>query len=385
MASQRVGQATQNKGLPARIIAPDPLLLFAVVEGREAYNCRLGNNCDMNLLEKAVEDKTPSKLSLLRHTGVIIPTYNASRFWDHMHAALQVQGLDPDQVLIVDSSSTDDTRTLAQRAGYRVIKIPTENFRHGATRQMAADVMSGAEILIFLTQDAIPCGSNSFETLLNAFNNAEVGACYGRQLPRHEANSIERHARLFNYPDHSDLRTFDSRKQLGIKAAFFSNSFAAYRRVALEQVGGFPVNTIVSEEVTVAARMLMARWKISYQADAVAIHSHSLTIKQEFSRYFDIGVHHGREHWLIDEFGGTGGEGRAFIWSEAKYLLKTQPYLIPLATIRNLSKWCSYQLGRHERHLSQAMKESISAQPNYWKDQRTAALTTQSRVAMPTS
>lgn len=339
----------------------------------------------MNCVDKAVEEKSPSKLSLLRQTGVVIPTYNASRFWDRMHAALEAQGVSPDQVLIVDSSSSDNTRKLAQRAGYRIKKIPTENFRHGATRQMAAGCLPSAQILIYLTQDAIPCGTGSFDTLLTAFDNPEVGACYGRQLPRPEADPIERHARLFNYPESPDLRTFDSRRHLGIKAAFFSNSFAAYRRTALEQVGGFPNNTIVSEEVTVAARMLMARWKILYQAEATVIHSHPLTIKQEFSRYFDIGVHHGREHWLIDEFGSAGGEGRSFIVSEAKFLLKTKPHLIPLATIRNISKFFSYQLGRNERYLSQALKESISAQPNYWTDQRKAAMSTQSHVAMPTS
>ena len=339
----------------------------------------------MNCVDRAVEEKSPSKLNLLRQTGVVIPTYNASRFWGRMHAALEAQGMRPEQVLIVDSSSSDNTRNLAQRAGYQIKQIPTENFRHGATRQMATSCLPWAEILIYLTQDAIPCGSDSFAMLLSAFENAEVGACYGRQLPRPEADPIERHARLFNYPESSDLRTFDSRRQLGIKAAFFSNSFAAYRRTALEQVGGFPDNTIVSEEVTVVARMLMARWKILYQAEATAIHSHPLTIKQEFSRYFDIGVHHGREHWLIDEFGSAGGEGRSFILSEAKFLLKTKPHLIPLATIRNISKWFSYQLGRHERYLSQAAKESISGQPNYWTDQRKAAISTQSHVAIPTS
>ena len=324
-----------------------------------------------------------SKASLLRSTAVVIPTYNASRYWECMQHALQQQGILPDQVLIIDSSSTDNTRRLVERAGYQLKIIPQESFRHGATRQLAAESLPAAEILLYLTQDAVPHGESSFKNLLEAFAQADIGACYGRQLSRAGADPIERHARLFNYPDRSAVRTFESRRELGIKAAFFSNSFAAYRRSALLDVGGFPRDTIVSEEVTVAARMLMAGWKVSYQAEATAIHSHPFTIAQEFSRYFDIGVHHGREGWLLKEFGGAGGEGRTFVLSEARYLLQCQWTLLPLAVLRNASKWISYQLGRHEHLLSQRIKERLSAQTHFWADEQAAEAEAQSHLVAP--
>ena len=310
----------------------------------------------------------PVEESFLSRSGFVIPTYNASRHWDRLHAALQRQGIGNEQVLFVDSSSSDDTRDLVLRAGYQLKRIPKNSFRHGGTRKMAAESLSWATFLVYLTQDAIPCGEDSIERLLRAFDDPEVGAAYGRQLPREEAGPIEGHARLFNYPETSDIRTFASRKRLGIKAAFFSNSFGAYRRTALDEVGGFPSHTPVSEEVTIAARMLMAGWKIAYQADAAAIHSHALTLRQEFSRYFDIGVHHGRETWLLKSFGKAGGEGCSFVASEMRYLLKTDPSYIPLAIVRNLSKWCSYQLGLHEKSLPLALKRALSGQPSFWQE-----------------
>ena len=42
-----------------------------------------------------------------------------------------------------------------------------------------------------------------------------------------------------------------------MKTAFNSNSFAAYRRKALKDVGGFPINTILSEDMYVTAKMLL--------------------------------------------------------------------------------------------------------------------------------
>ena len=307
---------------------------------------------------------------MLDRTAVIIPTWNAGRFWSGIQKALCKQGIAPDHVLIIDSSSSDDTPALAQTAGYRVKTISQASFRHGATRQLAAELLPDAEFLVYLTQDALLCGETSLEKLLDSFSDPEIGGCYGRQLPRTEAGPIERHARMFNYSATPAVRSFADRKVLGFRAAFFSNSFAAYRRTALDDVGGFPRHTIVSEEVTVAARMLLAGWKIAYQAHATVIHSHGLTLKQEFARYFDIGVHHARESWILKEFGSTGGEGRSFIMSEARYLLSTRPSLLLWATIRNAGKWCAYNLGRHESSLPRAVKEALSAQHGFWLEER---------------
>ncbi len=312
--------------------------------------------------------KKPPRLELRKDAAIVIPTYNGGRHWRDLHAALEREGVAKERVLVIDSSSTDNTCALVRRAGYPLKKIRKEQFRHGATRQMAADSLPWAEVLIFLTQDALPFGNTPIHTLLQAFEDPQIGAVYGRQLPRPQAGSIERHARLFNYPATSDVRNFESRTRLGIRAAFFSNSFAAYRRCAFDEVGGFPKDTIVSEEVTVAARMLMAGWKIGYQAEATVVHSHAFTVRQEFSRYFDIGVHHGREKWLTEAFGRAGNEGRAFVLSELRYLLRTNPTTIPLAALRSGTKWIGYQLGRKEKRLPLAVKGMLSGQQGFWQD-----------------
>ena len=333
----------------------------------------------MTVLEKKA--RKPPRLQLRKDAAIVIPTYNGSGYWRGLHAALEREGVGKEHVLVIDSSSTDDTCALVRRAGYPLKKIPKEQFRHGATRQMAADSLPWAEVLIFLTQDALPCGHTPIHMLLQAFEDPQVGAAYGRQLPREQAGPIERHARLFNYPAASDVRTLESRTQLGIKAAFFSNSFAAYRRCAFDEVGGFPKDTIVSEEVTVAARMLMAGWKIGYQAEATVVHSHAFTVRQEFSRYFDIGVHHGRERWLMEAFGHAGNEGRAFVQSELRYLLRKNPASILPALLRTTTKWVGYQLGRNEEHLPLALKGALSGQPGFWQDDWEEPISSRSAVA----
>ena len=325
----------------------------------------------------------PSTASFLDSACIIIPTYNAGRYWDKLHASLVKQGIQSDQVLVVDSSSTDDTRDRVRKAGYRLKQITNESFRHGATRQMASKIMPWTEFLVYLTQDAVPTQADSIRNLLDAFTDPLVGAAYGRQVPRDAAGPIEAHSRLFNYADTSETRTLESRRSLGIKAAFCSNSFAAYRRKAFDDAGGFPEDSIFAEDVSVAARMLLGGWKIAYRADAIASHSHPLTVRKEFSRYFDIGVNHSREKWLIDEFGTAGGEGLRYVLSEMRYLWKQAPSLIPLAAIRTGGKWLAYQLGRHEALLPRSFVVAISAHPYFWDDHRVTVMPRPSEVEVP--
>ncbi|CAN5504745.1 O antigen biosynthesis rhamnosyltransferase RfbN [soil metagenome] len=305
----------------------------------------------------------------LDHIGVVIPTFNAAKEWPGLERALEKQGLGKDQILIIDSSSSDETPVLVARAGYHLVTIPKEDFGHGRTRQLASEHMPWAEILLYITQDAIPAEVDSIEKLCDAFDDPQVGATYGRQIPRDQARAIERHARLFNYPAVSEVRTFESRNRLGIKTAFLSNSFAAYRRSALEEVGGFPVNVIIAEDSIVAARLLMAGWKVAYQSDATVIHSHSMSIREEFARYFDTGVHHTRESWLLEKFGTAGQEGRRFVLSELRFLKANEPLSIPVAVLRTANKWFAYQLGRRESRLPDFINRFFSGHPHFWNDQ----------------
>jgi rhamnosyltransferase len=300
--------------------------------------------------------------------GVVIPTYNAAKHWKLLHGQLSQQQIPSGQIVIIDSSSTDDTRALAELAGYQVVCIRKEEFNHGATRQLACSYLPGCEVIVFLTQDAVLAQPDSIVRLCEGLEDSAVGAVYGRQIPRENADPIERHGRLFNYPAETHIRTLNSRHKLGFKTVFFSNSFAAYRRSALEEVGGFPSNAIVSEEVTVIARMLMAGWNIAYQAEATAIHSHHLTLRKEFSRYFDIGVHHGRAPWLLETFGTAGNNGMLFMRSEYRFLLENAPLWLPYATMRLLSRYTAYRLGVAAKFLPRWLCKAISAHPAFWDD-----------------
>jgi len=297
---------------------------------------------------------------------VVILTLNAASDWPKFASGVLTCEAGK-RVLVIDSSSTDGTADLARAAGFHVHVVAREEFNHGGTRQLALELFPEAEVLVYLTQDAMLADRNAVSLLLKALLDPSVAAVYGRQLPREGASAIEAHARLFNYPPRSSVRSLASREEMGFKSIFISNSFAAYRRDALVAVGGFPRDVIFGEDTVTAAKLLLAEWKIAYVAEAQVYHSHCYTWIQDFRRYFDIGVLHGRESWLLREFGGAGGEGGRFVRSELSYLWPRYWWLIPSALIRTALKLVGYRLGRIERKLSVKWKRRLSMHRRFWE------------------
>ena len=235
--------------------------------------------------------------------GLIIPTLNAGSQFKKLLEQLAAQTL-PTKKIIVDSESTDGTAKLAKNFGLEVLTIQRKNFNHGATRQFALEKILPLDVIIFLTQDVLLCDNESLAKLVKIFSeDKSVGLSYGRQLPHANATNEAKFLRAFNYPSESQLRSFDDRKIFGLKTAFASNSFAAYRVAALQSVGGFPSNVPLCEDMYVAAKMLMSNWKIYYAADAQVYHSHNYTAAQEFKRYVQIGKFHAQESWIRENFG----------------------------------------------------------------------------------
>lgn len=282
-----------------------------------------------------------------------------------LRRSVQTQSLPHLRVLLLDSSPEpirEEEWPLS-----RVCRVDPHTFDHGGTRCLATQLLDDSDVLFFITQDASFAHPGTLQTLVDAFAHAQVGAAFGRQLPRPGAGGIEVHARSFNYSAESQFKSASDIHTLGIKTAFISNSFAAYRRSALEAIGGFPERCIVSEDTYVAAKMLLAGWKIAYCADAQVYHSHDYNWRQEFQRYFDIGVFHAREPWVRENFGGAEGEGRRFFISEIKFLLRRARHLLISAWIRTVIKYLGFRVGLAENYLPLGLKRRLSMQKSFWR------------------
>ncbi len=297
--------------------------------------------------------------------SVVIPTYNGGERFVRLLDRLRTQTV-PFELIVVDSSSSDGTAERAEDAADIFFSIASERFDHGATRTEAAKKAHG-DIVLFLTQDAIPESDETFRYLLKAFEETDVAAAYGRQLPYEGISLFGAHLRYFNYPETSYVRDKSDIARFGIKTAFFSDSFGAYRKEKLEEIGWFAPALIVGEDMQIAARLLLAGYRIAYRSDARVYHAHNYTCMQEFARYFDTGVFHREQCRLLERFGSAEGEGMRYVRSEWRFLLSKRAYTaIPSFVCRNAMKWAGYKLGKHYPILPKNITKKLSMHPHWW-------------------
>jgi rhamnosyltransferase len=303
----------------------------------------------------------------VNHARIIVPVRNGGERWREAAGALRAALPDPSLVGVVDSGSTDGSDRVASQSGFELVRIEPRTFNHGATRQMAVDrFCGGREFAVFLTHDAVLEGPQALATLLAGFADPAVGVTYGRQLPHRGAKPFEAHMALFNYGTVSETRSLADADRLGIKAAYISNSFGAYRLAALESCGGFPSHLILGEDTSVAVKMLLAGWKVRYCADARVRHSHDYSLVQETQRYFDFGVLHSQLPELMRHFGAAEGEGARFVLSELRYMLANAPWLLPVVPVRNAAKYAGYRLGRMFARLPRGLCRRLSMTKVFW-------------------
>lgn len=314
--------------------------------------------------------------SAVNHARIIVPVRNGGARWREAADALRAVLPDPSRVAVVDSGSIDGSDRVATENGFELERIDPRTFNHGRTRQMAVDrFCAGRDFVIFLTHDAVLEGPKALTALLDGFSDPAVGAAYGRQLPHRDAGPFEAHMVLFNYGTASEDRSLADAARLGIRAAYISNSFGAYRLSALQACGGFPAHLILGEDTYVAVKMLLAGWKVRYCADARVHHSHAYSILQEAQRYFDFGVLHSQLPDLLCNFGAAEGEGAKFVASELRYMAANAPGLLPLVLMRNSAKYASYRIGRIHRRVPRGLCRRLSMTKGFW-DSETTAITT---------
>ncbi len=191
------------------------------------------------------------------------------------------------EVIAIDSSSSDGTLDVLGRYPIRIEQIPASQFHHARTRNLAASMASG-DILIFLSQDAIPATDGWLDALISNFADSTVGAVYGRQFPKPDSSLERSHALDAVYGDIKLVKDPANRNGMGYRFYHFSDANAAIRRTAWDAVR-FPEELKVFEDLGIAKRLLDSGWKIIYEPEAAVFHSHQHTTVGLFKRYFDIG------------------------------------------------------------------------------------------------
>ena len=306
---------------------------------------------------------------------VIIPTFQPKQRFLDLIERLEHQTMPVGRIIIKNTQIEEFEKRISIPAFLQahpkvsLSHVPKAQFDHGATRQQGVEE-SQADYFICMTQDALPQDEFLVERLIAALTGRrDVAAAYARQLPEADCNPIERYTRAYNYPDRSGIRTAKDLPVLGIRTFYCSNVCAAYRRDVFDKLGGFVFPTVFNEDMIYAARAVKAGYAVAYAADAMVVHSHNYTVRQLFSRNFDLGVSHAQYPEIFVDV-PPEGEGVRLVGRTARYLLQEHPLLLPKLFCQSAAKLTGYRLGKAYRRLPLFLVRRCSLQKEHWTADR---------------
>lgn len=231
------------------------------------------------------------------HAGVrislVIPTLNAGPLLDDVLAGIQAQRERTfDEMVAIDSGSTDGTVERLQQAGFRVVPIDKREFDHGSTRDRGIAAVTG-DVVVLMVQDATPQGTDWLQKMVAPFADPDVAGVWCRQIPRPKCQPVL-DRRIKGWPGWGDgvtVKRLPQGKKLADLPPFeqlflcaFDNVASAVRRSVWER---FPLGPRrFGEDIWFGKRVIDAGLALAHQGGTCVMHSHDRSAWDEGRRTF---------------------------------------------------------------------------------------------------
>jgi rhamnosyltransferase len=191
------------------------------------------------------------------------------------------------EVLVIDSGSTDQTLSVAQRFPARTARIEPRQFHHGRTRNLGAEISNG-RLIVYITQDALPLGKDWLQKLTRDLEEPAVAMVVGRQIPWQSTKPPEKFFYIYNFPSYK-IRMDPGSSDYYHDNVFISNVNSAIRKDVWQRFR-FSESIIMAEDKELAKRAMAAGLSIVYEPEAAVYHAHDLSLQGVFRKYVDFGI-----------------------------------------------------------------------------------------------
>ena len=189
---------------------------------------------------EALEEPVPQ---LLRSDVVVlVPAYNEGLWLADTILSLQSQSMPPDEIIVIDDCSTDDTAEIGKALGVTVLRSLKHLGSKAAAQNYALPFVK-SRYVVAVDADTV-LEKHALERLVSAIRKTGAMACCGWVLPKQTASVWEK-GRFVEY-----MFAFAWYKQ--IQNAYehpliCSGCFNIYQTEKLKALGGYPTSTVTED------------------------------------------------------------------------------------------------------------------------------------------
>lgn len=241
-----------------------------------------------------VSSDPPAACARSASLTVIVPAYNEAESIADTIRSLHAQTVLPEEIIIVDDCSTDDTAAVARALGVRVIQPPSNTGSKAGAQNFALPFVRTRFTMAIDADTTL--APDAIEKLLQALDDPGVAAACGFVIPRNVGTIWER-GRYIEY-----MFAFTFYKQVQEyyeKPLIASGCFSAYRTTALIAHHGWGTRTL-AEDMDLTWSLYQSGEKVRFVPAAVCypIEPHTFRfMSRQLKRWSHGFVQNVQLHW----------------------------------------------------------------------------------------
>lgn len=216
-------------------------------------------------------------------TSIVIRALNEAEHLPALFSGILRQTVQPDQVILVDSGSADDSVAISEAHGADIVHIAPAEFSFGRSLNVGCAAATG-DILVFVSAHVYPIDEHWLSNLIEPFEDEQTVLSYGCQTGDHRTRFSEIQLLRQWFPERSDLDQ---------TTPFCNNANCAVRR---SEWRDHPYDEELTglEDMHWAQRALARGGRLAYRADAGIVHLHDERFARVRNRYRREAIAHRR-------------------------------------------------------------------------------------------
>jgi len=207
--------------------------------------------------------------------SIVIRAYNEAEHLPSLFHGLKQQTIQPDEIILVNSESSDNTVDIAREHNCKILTIQKQDFTFGRSLNLGCKNANG-DIIVICSAHCFPERRDWIEQLIAPFNlKKSIGMTYGKQRGLEQSNFSEKQLfyQLFPtiYPN---------------KLEFFSNNAnSAILKKVFEEVE-FDETLTGCEDIDFSKKIAKLNYETLYCPKATILHFHNETFEQIINRHY---------------------------------------------------------------------------------------------------